>query len=35
MMGGEYVTSSHAISKKTATKDLNDQGSHPENYPVT
>lgn len=25
--GGEYVTSSHAISTKTATKDLNDQGS--------
>jgi len=25
--GGEYVTSSHAISKKTATKDLNNQGS--------
>lgn len=25
--GGEYVTSSHAISKKTATKDLADEGS--------
>lgn len=25
--GGEYVTSSHAISKKIATKDLNSQGS--------
>lgn len=25
--GGEYVTSSHAISSKIATKDLNDQGS--------
>lgn len=25
--GGEYVTSSHAISSKTATKDLEDQGS--------
>jgi len=25
--GGEYVTSSHAISTKIATKDLNDQGS--------
>jgi phosphomannomutase len=25
--GGEHVTSSHAISTKTATKDLNDQGS--------
>ncbi|UCD55039.1 MAG: hypothetical protein JSV93_05880 [Candidatus Omnitrophota bacterium] len=27
LLGGEYVTSSHAISKKIATKDLNDQGS--------
>jgi phosphomannomutase len=27
MYGGEYVTSSHAISKKIATKDLNTQGS--------
>jgi len=25
--GGEYVSSSHAISSKTATKDLEDQGS--------
>ncbi|MFH1656374.1 MAG: hypothetical protein ABH956_01205 [Candidatus Nealsonbacteria bacterium] len=25
--GGEYVTSSHAISSKTATKDLDNQGS--------
>lgn len=25
--GGEFVTSSHAISSKTATKDLDDQGS--------
>lgn len=25
--GGEYVTSSHAICRKTATKDLDDQGS--------
>lgn len=25
--GGEYVTSSHAVSTKTATKDLNDEGS--------
>jgi len=32
--GGEYVTSSHAISKKIATKDLNNQGSQysPEEY---
>lgn len=27
LYGGEYVTSSHAISKKIATKDLNTQGS--------
>ncbi|MDD5173207.1 MAG: 6-phosphofructokinase [Candidatus Omnitrophica bacterium] len=27
LMGGEYVTSSHAISKKIATKDLNSEGS--------
>ncbi|MDP2929356.1 MAG: UTP--glucose-1-phosphate uridylyltransferase, partial [Candidatus Omnitrophota bacterium] len=27
LMGGEYVTSSHAISKKIATKDLNFEGS--------
>lgn len=27
LLGGEYVTSSHGISVKTATKDLNDQGS--------
>ncbi len=27
LYGGEHVTSSHAISTKTATKDLNDQGS--------
>lgn len=27
LYGGEYVTSSHAISKKIATKDLNSQGS--------
>ena len=27
LYGGEYVTSSHAISKKNATKDLNHQGS--------
>lgn len=25
--GGEYVTSSHAVSSKTATKDLNNEGS--------
>ena len=25
--GGEYVTSSHALSSKTATKDLDDEGS--------
>ena len=25
--GGEHVTSSHAVSTKTATKDLNDEGS--------
>lgn len=25
--GGEYVTSSHAVSTKTATKDLNEEGS--------
>ncbi len=25
--GGEHVTSSHSVSTKTATKDLNDQGS--------
>lgn len=25
--GGEYVSSSHAVSSKTATKDLDDQGS--------
>lgn len=27
MLGAEYVTSSHAIRLKTATKDINDQGS--------
>lgn len=27
LYGGEYVTSSHAMCKKTATKDLNKQGS--------
>ncbi|MBN2042815.1 MAG: hypothetical protein JW754_03335 [Candidatus Aenigmarchaeota archaeon] len=27
LAGGENVTSSHAVSTKTATKDLNDQGS--------
>ncbi|MBR1776772.1 hypothetical protein IJ750_06860 [bacterium] len=27
LMGGEYITSSHGISVKTATKDLNSQGS--------
>jgi len=27
LLGGEYVTSSHGISVKTATKDLNNQGS--------
>ena len=27
MLGGEYITSSHGISVKTATKDLNSQGS--------
>lgn len=27
LAGGEYVTSSHAVSTKIATKDLNDQGS--------
>ncbi len=27
LYGGEYVTSSHAISTKIATKDLNDEGS--------
>ncbi len=27
LYGGEYVTSSHAISKKIATKDLNHEGS--------
>ena len=27
LIGGEYVTSSHGISVKTATKDLNNQGS--------
>jgi len=27
LYGGEYVTSSHAISRKIATKDLNGQGS--------
>ena len=27
LLGGEYVTSSHGISVKTATKDINDQGS--------
>jgi phosphomannomutase len=27
LYGGEYITSSHAISKKTATKDLNFEGS--------
>ena len=27
LYGGEYVTSSHAISKKIATKDLNSEGS--------
>jgi len=27
LAGGEYVTSSHAVSTKTATKDLNSQGS--------
>ena len=27
LLGGEYVTSSHGISVKTATKDLNSQGS--------
>lgn len=27
MYGGEFVTSSHAISTKTATKDLNSEGS--------
>ena len=27
MVGGEYITSSHGISVKTATKDLNSQGS--------
>ena len=26
-MGGEYITSSHGISVKNATKDLNSQGS--------
>lgn len=27
LLGGEYITSSHGISVKTATKDLNSQGS--------
>ena len=27
LVGGEYITSSHGISVKTATKDLNSQGS--------
>lgn len=27
LLGGEYITSSHGISVKNATKDLNDQGS--------
>lgn len=27
LVGGEYITSSHGISVKNATKDLNDQGS--------
>ena len=27
LIGGEYITSSHGISVKTATKDLNSQGS--------
>lgn len=27
MVGGEYITSSHGISVKNATKDLNSQGS--------
>ena len=27
LVGGEYITSSHGISAKNATKDLNDQGS--------
>src|SRR3989344_4363686 len=27
LYGGEYVTSSHAMAKKTATKDLNSEGS--------
>jgi phosphomannomutase len=27
LKGGEYITSSHGVSTKTATKDLNDQGS--------
>ena len=27
LVGGEYITSSHGISEKTATKDLNSQGS--------
>jgi len=27
LFGGEYITSSHGISVKNATKDLNDQGS--------
>jgi len=27
LAGGEYITSSHGISVKTATKDLNNQGS--------
>ena len=28
LYGGEYVTSSHAISTKIATKDLNNEGIH-------
>ena len=27
LLGGEYITSSHGISVKNATKDLNSQGS--------